>query len=85
MDQSVTVLKIAWKAPAITDGFDVMYSTKVTAGKVFLDIGTTSPKWVGENAVKIDGQGGFTVLPAPGAGFAFIGAVVALQSARRRR
>jgi len=68
-DQKVWLFDFHWTAnlgPVPTSPYVVEYTTSALSAKVFLDIGTTSPVWVGENAVKIDGQGGFTVVPAPG-------------------
>ncbi len=62
-NQTVAILNVAWKAADAPGGYEVIYATKSTSGKVFLDVGLAA--WVGENAVRIDGQGGFAVIPAP--------------------
>lgn len=69
----IDVVTVKWTAavsPMPAMPYEVMYGTKALWAKVFLDIGLPSGQWVGENAVKIDGQGGFTVIPSPSV-FAF--------------
>ncbi len=79
--QSVVVLTFEWLAKGAGQWYDVMYAIKSTSGKVFLDVGLTP--WVGENATRFDGQGGFTVTPAPPATLLLaLGAVVCTH--RRR-
>lgn len=80
LNQAVTVLKLEWKESAGTGVYDVLFQSKMLTAKVFLDVGLSS--WVGENCVKVDGQGGFSVVPGPGV---MGGLVVAFGLARRRR
>lgn len=60
----------------------VVYQTKAATAKIFLEVGLTA--WVGESAIKIDGQGGFTVIPAPTATAIALPALL-LATRRRRR
>lgn len=65
VSQSVAVLSFTWKAGDAGEAYDVLYATKSISAKVYLDVGLAV--WVGENAFKVDDQGGFTVTPAPSA------------------
>ena len=81
-DNPITILNLSWTGNAGWMG-DVNFGLKTSSGKMFLDIGTTSPIWVGHNAtIRVDGQGGFSV-PAP-ASMALLG-LGGLVAARRRR
>lgn len=84
LDNPITVLNISWTGNAGFSG-DVNYGIKSSSGKMFLDISTGgNPIWVGHNATsRVDGQGGFTVVPAP-ASMALLG-LGGLVAARRRR
>ncbi len=63
-NQSVWLFDLTWTADqGATAPFMVEYATKLVTAKVYLDVGLSN--WVGENAAKIDGQGGFIVIPAP--------------------
>ncbi len=78
--QKVKILDLKWTL-GVLGNYDVSYATQSTSGKVFLDVGLSA--WVGENAVKVDGKGGFSVTPAP-ASLALLG-LGGLVAGRRRR
>lgn len=65
LSQVVPVLKLAWVASGSNGPYDVLFATKASLAKVYLDVNLAS--WVAEKTVLIDGQGGFTVTPAPSA------------------
>ncbi len=81
VNQTVTLLKFKWTESAGDGPYNVLFQTQLTAAKVPLDVGL--PNWVAENAVKIDGQGGFTVIPTPAIGA--IGIPMLFAIVRRRR
>ncbi len=81
-NQQVTVLNLSWKETSSVGAYDVLFATKLTSAKVGLDVGL--PGYVGENCVKIDGQGGFLVVPGPGVWAAML-AVPCVVLGRRRR
>lgn len=65
----VKLLNLQWKAEA-AGAYDVNYGLKSLTGKMFLNIGISN--WVGHNATfRVDGQGGFSVIPVPSAAAAF--------------
>ncbi len=62
--QVVTLLDLAWTAPMDGPLGQVAYTTSVSQGKVYIDVGLAA--WVGETCVLNNGDGGFLVVPAPG-------------------
>jgi hypothetical protein len=81
-NQTVTILELEWTESAGGDSYEVNFASKMLTAKVGLDVGLSSI--VGENAVKIDGQGGFNVIPAPSAIVLAPLAVAGLTRRRRR-
>jgi hypothetical protein len=81
LDNPIKLLDLSWTDT--TGGtYDVNYGIKSASGKMFLNIGIAN--WVGHNATfRVDGQGGFSVVPAP-ASMALLG-LGGLVAARRRR
>lgn len=79
--QKVKVLELKWTlnepSPVI---FQVTFATKSSSAQVYLDAGLAS--YVGENAVKVDGEDSFEVIPAPRSA-ALVG--LATLMTRRRR
>jgi len=85
LDNPIKIINLSWTDTGEAFNGIVEYTTKVASSKVFLDIGTTNPIWVGHNATKIvNGVGLFGVsVPAP-AVCSLFGAAV-LVALRRRR
>ncbi len=79
--QQVTILNLTWKETSGVGAYDVLFATKLISAKVGLDVGLSS--YVPENAVKIDGQGGFGVVPGPGV--AMLAFAVPMLGRRRAR
>jgi hypothetical protein len=80
LKQKVLILALSWTDTA-GGNYSVDYGVKSSSGKVWLDVGLAA--WVGENAVRTDGKGGFNVVPAP-ASLALLG-LGGLIAGRRRR
>ncbi len=85
MENPVKLADLKWVDTG--DAFNglIEYTTKVASSKVYLDIGTTNPIWVGHNATNIvNGVGMFGVsVPTPAA-CSVIGAGALVASRRRR-
>lgn len=82
--QKVKLVDVSWTAslsPLPSEPYEVLYATKASSAKVFLEVGLIA--WVGENAVKVDGQGGFAVTPAPAT--LALALPLALTTRRKRR
>ncbi len=82
VNQTVTLLQFKWSETAGGGPYNVLFETELLSAKVYLDVGLAA--WVGENAVKIDGEGGFMVIPAPSA-IAFAVPLFLVAGTRRRR
>lgn len=78
--QKVKILDLKWTL-GVAGNYSVSWDFNATSSKVFLDVGLAS--WVGENAAKVSGKGGFNVTPAP-ASLALLG-LGGLVAGRRRR
>ncbi len=81
VDNKVKVLTLEWMTTDFSTYRFVEWTTKATSGKVYLDVGLSA--WVGQNVIKVDGSGGFWVVPAPG-GLALMG-LAGVAAMRRRR
>ncbi len=79
--QKVKLLDLAWSTDDFSFARFVEFQAKATSGKVYLDVGLAA--WVGENCVKVDGSGGFWVVPSP-SGWALM-ALAGVAATRRRR
>jgi hypothetical protein len=79
--QTVTILEFAWHEVAGGGPYNVLFEAEATSAKVYLDVGLNS--WVGENAVKLNGEGGFSVIPAASTAWPVVAGLAVL--ARRRR
>ncbi len=78
--QAPTICLLEWKETNGGEAYDVLFESKLALAQVFIDVGFAA--WIGENCVKIDEKGGFSVVPGPGAWVVVFGATLAL---RRRR
>ncbi len=79
--KKVKVLDLSWTTTDFSTMRFVEWTTKATSGKVYLDVGLAG--WVGQNVIKVDGSGGFWVVPAP-SGMALMG-LAGVAATRRRR
>ncbi len=79
--KKVKVLNLSWTTTDFSTMRFVKWTTKATSGKVFLDVGLAA--WVGQNVIKVDGSGGFWVVPAP-SGLGLVGLAGVVTTRRRR-
>ena len=79
--KKLKILYLSWTTTDFSTMRFVEWTTQATSGKVFLDVGLAA--WVGQNVIKVDGSGGFWVVPAP-SGLALVG-LAGVAAARRRR
>jgi hypothetical protein len=76
------VLELTWTTSDFTFR-NVLFGTNAKSGKVFADVGLPNGAWIGASATILNGQGGFSVIPAPGL-LATLCAGVFLAARRRR-
>lgn len=83
-DQSLDLLELTWThTGSASTPFEVKFEVESFIAKVYLDVGLSV--WIDENAVKLDGQGGFSVIPAPSPLWASGPIALAVTNRRRRR
>ncbi len=82
VNQSVAVLSFTWLAGDAGQAYEVLYQTQAVSGKVYLDVGLAV--WVGDNTVKVNGQGGFSVTPSPASWAAYV-PLLLIAGQRRRK
>ena len=79
----VQLLSLTWTAQA-GGMYDVAYGLSSKSGKMYLNIGTGFQFWVAQAATfRVDGQSGFSVIPAPAAWC--VAGLSTLLACRRRR
>jgi len=84
LDNPIKLLDLTWTGVVPGNGEIIEFAVSAKSAKVFLDIGTTSPIWVGHNAKIVNGGGSFYYgTPAPSA--AVVAGIALAFAARRRR